>query len=151
MRTRVAIVCGGRNLQAPDGAFVRSAAMLAVTLRRVLELTATTCVRHGDAPGADQIANRVARALGLDVDPVPADWSIGRGGGPRRNAAMLRREPIPELVIALPGEDGTADMMAKAADAGLPRIVIDYDGPRLVIAEADLGSWAWARQVVNGP
>ena len=49
---------------------------------------------HGAARGADTIAADVARSLGWEVIPYPADWRrFGRAAGPRRNAEMLRTGP----------------------------------------------------------
>lgn len=78
--------------------------------------------------GADMIAHEEARALGLAVDPRPADWKAhGKAAGPIRNAAMLAAEPRPFLVIAfhdnLFASKGTRDMVLKAESANTPWFV----------------------------
>lgn len=45
---------------------------------------------HGACPtGADEIARRYWTGLGLPEEAHPADWSLGRSGGPTRNVAMV--------------------------------------------------------------
>lgn len=84
-----------------------------------------TFVVHGDAKGADWIANEVAKSLGLDVARFPANWN-GRGktAGPYRNRLMFDMCQ-PELVLAfpLPSSRGTWDMVKYAESKGCPVIV----------------------------
>lgn len=48
-----------------------------------------------------------------------ADWSkYGKAAGPMRNQKMLD-EYKPDLVVALPGGRGTADMVSRARVAGV--------------------------------
>ena len=57
------------------------------------ELPEGSTVVHGNARGADKIADRVAKELGLEVEVSPANWrEEGRSAGVRRNARMIRRE-----------------------------------------------------------
>lgn len=66
-------------------------------------------VVHGAGPGepgADKLADAVAREIGLEVIPVRALWRIeGRKAGPRRNARMLREHPDAAFVIGFPLAD----------------------------------------------
>lgn len=48
----------------------------------------------------------------------PADWTNGRGGGPRRNAEMLASGL--DGGIEFPGGRGTADMRSRLVAAGVP-------------------------------
>ena len=51
---------------------------------------------------------------------VPARWlQEGRGAGPKRNGRMAALEGVGG-VLALPGGDGTADMIRQAEAAGIP-------------------------------
>lgn len=80
---------------------------------------------HGDCRGVDREAAAVARAIGIDPDPHPAKWKeIGkRSAGPIRNQEMIN---IADLLIAFPGEEGTADCIAKAQKKGIP-IIYRYE------------------------
>jgi peptidoglycan/xylan/chitin deacetylase (PgdA/CDA1 family) len=97
--------------------------------RMVLEeLPPGTTVIHGDngndecTLGADRIAGQIAKELGLDVIPEPADWSRGKRGGPERNQRMIDKYE-PHFVIALHDKiwagKGTSDMLQRADAAGL--------------------------------
>lgn len=77
------------------------------------------CVIHGAAPGADGLAARWAKEVGIPVKAYPAAWNIhGPAAGPIRNQQMLD-EGKPDLVIAFPGGRGTADMVRRAKAAGV--------------------------------
>lgn len=82
-----------------------------------------TLLRHGDARGADRLADQWAYLRGVPRDPMPAEWERYRDrkpnpAGPIRNAAMLARSPV-DLVIAFEGGSGTADMVRQALAAGV--------------------------------
>jgi YspA, cpYpsA-related SLOG family len=86
--------------------------------------------------------NEPDRPFAVQNDPCPADWSgpcqatcppnhrrpAGHGGsycpaaGVYRNAAMLDGPigHLPNLCLAFPGGNGTADMVRRAARAGVP-------------------------------
>jgi len=81
---------------------------------------------HGDCPtGADAIAKAGAEWM-LDTvqEAHPADWSQGRGAGPRRNQEMV--DLGADLCLAFPlGESpGTKDCMRRALAAGIPLHVV---------------------------
>ena len=103
------LVCGGRHYS--DSRH----------LGRVLGALATrpTLIIHGDATGADELAQRWARRQRIPDRPFPADWGAhGRAAGPIRNQQMLD-EGQPHLVVAFPGGAGTADMVRRAEAAGV--------------------------------
>lgn len=82
---------------------------------------------HGDCRGADRLADRVARLLGLTVRPFPADWEkYGKAAGPIRNREML--DTNPDLVIAfhprLARSRGTYDTVMEANRRGIPVEII---------------------------
>jgi hypothetical protein len=82
-------------------------------------------VMHGDARGADTLAGRWCRARKLQEVKVPANWAgHGLSAGLRRNTFMLELLR-PDVVVAFPGGRGTANMMKKAADAGI--LVLDAE------------------------
>lgn len=96
-------------------------------------------IRHGACRGADLIADREAKRLGLMVDPWPADWKVvkgitedsdirwrnGRpydaGAGRRRNIAMLDADPRPNAVLAFQknGSSGTQHTIDEARKRGI--------------------------------
>lgn len=83
---------------------------------------------HGDAKGADTIADIWARVRGHDFKGYPADWHMFKSNaGKVRNAQMLEEEDV-DLVIAFPGGWGTMDMLTKARVADIPTIEVSKDG-----------------------
>jgi hypothetical protein len=106
------LVCGGRDY-ANNGKVVDTLCEIHGKERRILAIV------QGGATGADKLASDWARLAEVIDIRVPAQWSThGRGAGPKRNAFMLRQYK-PDMVVAFPGGDGTADMIAKAVGDGL--------------------------------
>lgn len=97
---------------------------------RLAALPPGSTVVVGDARGADRIAARVARSLGLDVVVYPADWSKhGRRAGILRNLAMLD-EPLDRvLAFYIADSPGTAHAIAEARRRGLPLAVVTTTHP----------------------
>ena len=94
----------------------------AVIERRMKALPPWTVIIEGEARGVDKAARLIAKHLGLEVVPFPADWDkYGKAAGPIRNQQMLD-EGKPDLVLAypMPGSVGTQDMIARAKKAGIP-------------------------------
>jgi hypothetical protein len=108
------LVCGGRDFHdfwAVDN-------ILSVYKPRL------TWIIHGAAAGADALANEWAADNEIPTIRFPADWGRhGRSAGPIRNQQMID-EGKPDLVIALPGRRGTADMKARARKAGIAVIEV---------------------------
>lgn len=92
---------------------------------------------HGLCPkGADEIADRQARLLGLGVERYPADWQRYHRLGKKNPAGVIRNQEMldsnPELVIAFwDGQSpGTKHCIQEARKRGIPvEIVLD---PRFV-------------------
>lgn len=104
------LVCGGRDYI--------DTRRLNATLRG-LDPPPTTII-HGDYSGADELAGKWARRNLITERPFPPDWTKhGRAAGPIRNQQMLD-EGKPHLVVAFPGNTGTADMIRRAEAAGIP-------------------------------
>ena len=80
-----------------------------------------TLIIHGKCPtGADKLADKAARALGLKVRRFPADWvKYGRSAGPIRNTEMIDERPDKVLAFHedLPNSKGTKDTVEKARKA----------------------------------
>lgn len=108
------LVCGGRDYTQRDCVFrVLDALALVESVEEVI---------HGAARGADSLAGKWAQARGVKETPVPANWypqpgKLDRGAGFKRNRAMLKLRP--DLVVAFPGGNGTADMVQTSRDAGI--------------------------------
>jgi hypothetical protein len=104
------LVCGGRNYN--DKAKVFEILNFVHARQPILTIV------EGGASGADHLASQWAIANGVPDESHPAEWNrLGAAAGPIRNASMLATGI--NLVIALPGGRGTADMVAKAAAAGV--------------------------------
>ncbi len=81
---------------------------------------------HGDARGADRLAERTAQPY-VVVERYPADWEkYGKAAGSIRNKQMLD-EGKPDLVIAFlaPNSKGTRNMIEQATKAGVEVKVIN--------------------------
>lgn len=110
------LVCGSRSWR-DDGPIKERLARLPRGVRII----------HGGARGADLIAARAARALGIPEQGFPADWrSLGRRAGIVRNLALLDQRP--DLVVAFWDgcSTGTQHVIETAVDRG---IVVDVIPP----------------------
>jgi hypothetical protein len=111
------LVTGGRDYQDRDHVFD--------VLDRIHAKRRITFVIHGACgwdrdkhngegrmTGADRWADEWARERGISFHRVAARWSmLGNKAGPIRNSEMIAMGP--ELVVAFPGDVGTADCIAK--------------------------------------
>lgn len=117
------LICGSRGWKdpAPINALIAGLDVLAEGAGERL------LIIHGDAPGADRLAGKIARRWGAEVAEEPADWNkYGKAAGPIRNQKMLD-DYQPELAYAFRSDgksNGTDDMVAKARDAKIPTYVI---------------------------
>jgi hypothetical protein len=118
------LVTGGRGYPDSQAVFLRLASCRQEAERNGLKLT----VIHGDCPtGADHWADLWCRREGVDPRRYPAPWKLqGRSAGPRRNQRMLDAEQ-PDLVLAFPGNRGTADLVRRACAAGMLIAPFDSD------------------------
>lgn len=110
------LVCGGRDFT--DQTFVNQ------TLDAIHQATPITKVIHGQCRGADMCANFWAWRKRIPVRGCPAAWvTVGQridfDAGCKRNQLMLE-EHSPDLVVAFPGDGGTADMVQRATARGIP-------------------------------
>ncbi len=106
------IVCGGRDYDDYN--------KICSTLWTLEGERGRLFIRHGGANGADSLADRWCYQTGHTCQPVFADWRrYGQAAGPMRNQAMLDMKPPVKLVVAFPGSNGTADMVARAKKAGI--------------------------------
>ena len=125
------LVCGGREYSD----YGRVCAVLD-------EINAATPIRaiiHGNARGADLLAHSWALGRKVGGWACPANWSRdGKRAGPLRNQRMLGHSP--DLVVAFPGGKGTADMVKRAALAGVTVKIIDAVGTAQVGTEPSSAS-----------
>jgi hypothetical protein len=81
-------------------------------------LPAGLTIIHGDARGADRLADDWAVINWVPVEAFPAEWQKnGRKAGPIRNHIMLKSGV--DVVIAAPGGRGTEHMKNIARAAGV--------------------------------
>lgn len=75
---------------------------------------------HGNCSGADRMAAGWAAMCKVPAVPYDADWNrYGKPAGPIRNRRMLTAE-APDLLVAFPGNRGTADCIASALALSVP-------------------------------
>lgn len=104
------LVCGGRDYWDREYVYMK--------LDEFHARTPITRIIHGNAPGADSLADAWATARGVDRIIYPASWKRGKVAGFERNARMLSHGK-PDIVFAFPGGSGTANMCGLALEAGV--------------------------------
>lgn len=105
------LVTGGRGYG--------NTAFIEASLQQVREHLGDFVLVHGDANGADALADAWAQREMLPRCIYPAQWHVyGNSAGPRRNRQMLEMEPV-HLVVAFKGGRGTAHMVDAANKAGI--------------------------------
>lgn len=105
------LICGGRDFINKKGF---EGAMRFITNR----FGKPSSVLNGGARGADKIAKEWSDKKKYNTITEDADWDkYGKSAGPIRNRVMLGYNP--DLVIAFPGGNGTADMVDISKKAGL--------------------------------
>lgn len=118
------LVCGGRDYRD------------AKTVFEALDYLQPSVVIHGDARGADTLADVWACLNDVEVQRFAADWNKhGRKAGPIRNQEMADCSQA-DLCLAFPGNWGTEDMVKKARAAGIdvmrwPEDIKRFSEPRL--------------------
>lgn len=108
----VILVTGGRSFSDYNS--------ICVTLNHVTEGIPKDriIIVHGNADGADRLADRWCLDNGIHVARCPALWkTYPVSAGPKRNKAMLFLRP--NKVVAFPGGRGTAHMVKLAMEAGI--------------------------------
>jgi hypothetical protein len=100
------LVCGGRHYADRE--------KVAARLSNLHASVGVAAVIEGGAAGADRHGREWAERNGVPVETYAADWNrYGRAAGPIRNGQMLLHGK-PDVVLAFPGGDGTADMVRRA-------------------------------------
>lgn len=107
------LVCGGREFKSLSPLF------------EALDRLRPHHIIHGDAPGADRLAECWAKNREVPYTGYPAQWKLhGKAAGPLRNKRMLE-EGNPDRVLATPGGDGTANMIKQAKAKGLTVLLLE--------------------------
>lgn len=110
------LVCGGREYDDKE----RVGRVLDAVLAGAQSAGKDLVIIHGNARGADLLADQYAREKSLRVIPFPADWDThGKRAGFIRNKQMLD-EGNPHAVIAFPGGIGTRMMVGLAKRYNIP-------------------------------
>lgn len=130
------LVCGGRDYgEIPKGCPPDQVARYRIVASRAIFILGETldhlhAERHftvlvnGAAKGADRHAVRWALPRGLTINSFMPDWrKLDKAAGPIRNQQMIDIGK-PDLVVAFPGGDGTADMVRRAKAANVEVIEI---------------------------
>lgn len=118
-RNLTVLVCGGRDYQDRAAVMRELDALSEATDEYPLGSVMLTVVTGGCPTGADDFAADWAVVNWCPLHEFKADWNrYGRAAGPIRNRQMLR-ERRPDLVLAFPGNTGTADMIKAADEAGV--------------------------------
>jgi hypothetical protein len=88
---------------------------------------ATFTVVHGASKGADELAHKAARELGMRVEPFRADWKThGNAAGGIRNQDMLNSGASKVLAFVDKPIDhirGAADLVGRARNSGIPAVI----------------------------
>lgn len=112
------LVCGGRDYDNES------------RVKNVLDLIhenrgPITHVIHGNAAGADTLADQWAWKKGIQVVACDANWGVfKKGAGHERNTRMLDLYPV--LVVAFPGGAGTGDCVSQAQRRGIEVQLVDH-------------------------
>lgn len=111
------LVCGGRDYH--DWAAVNG------VLDGLHRKHTITALIHGNAKGADALADDWAAGKVETLTFTPLWEEHGKAAGPMRNQKMLD-EGKPDMVVAFPGGRGTADMVSRAEKAGVTIVKISH-------------------------
>lgn len=117
------LITGGRTFQNADA--IRRGLIHAIGQYRLAQ--ADTIFIHGGAAGVDSMAGDILTQLGFHTAKVRPLWiTHPRTAALKRNTAMLMLQP--EVCVAFPGGNGTADMIRQATHARISVLRIDENG-----------------------
>lgn len=103
------LVCGGRHYTDRDRVYRVLKTLTERSTQPVVIVHGDCPPRADGTPGADALADEVAKELGLETEPHPARWDLhGKAAGPIRNREMA--ESGLALGIVFPGGNGTRNM-----------------------------------------
>ena len=114
------IICGSRDWTNEE-----------IIEKYIQGLPPNSVVIHGDAPGADKIAGRIAGERGHTVIEFEANWDLyGDKAGPIRNQEMLDFgvDKVTAFHEDLANSTGTKDMITRARKAWIPVQIFNEKG-----------------------
>ena len=115
-------VCGGRTF----GRVQEERDFVHGWIEKVLEGHDDNVIIQGGAPGADEWAVDWAIINNVKYVTFYADWKkYKRAAGPIRNQQIID-EGVPDLLLAFPGNKGTADMIRRARAANIPVTIVTF-------------------------
>ena len=107
------LCCGGRKYRNTDRVF------RALDKLRKLNPSKRLLIIEGGATGADDLCAIYSNVNKLPHLRMPAEWEkLGKRAGQVRNKQMLDVVEV-DCVVAFPGGDGTANMVAEARKRGI--------------------------------
>lgn len=120
-RVLTVLVCGGRDINHHEAFnMLESGCLVGISDRLNINAPKIGTIIHGGARGADTAAGHWGRGEGAKVICCPANWDKHKkAAGPIRNQMMLDVYQ-PDVVVAIPGGKGTADMKRRAHAALVP-------------------------------
>lgn len=128
----IIVVTGSRNWKDYDT--LRSYIDLLSKKERILH--SPHFIVHGDAKGADQLANKYAIQHSIPIKAFPADWTLGNKAGPIRNQQMIDwaikralqfESEVICIAFPLPKSKGTWDCIRRCVKEGVKTYVIGAD------------------------
>ena len=106
------LICGGRHFSDYD--------FLVTCMNELNQRFNITAIISGRCRGADLLGERWAINNEIPIIPFPANWKkYGVSAGQIRNQQMID-EGKPDLCIAFPGNNGTADMIRRCRYNKIP-------------------------------
>jgi hypothetical protein len=127
----ITIVAGGRDFTDGEMAMraLDQADVMLGGICGVIEGGQRSRVKGKTVGGGDWWGLQWAIARGVPYETMPADWARwGRAmAGRMRNQAMITRWR-PGALVALPGNEGTADMIERAQRARMEVLTVDHTG-----------------------
>lgn len=77
-------------------------------------------IRNGREQSADMLADAAAKALGLEVEPHPANWKLGKRAGPIRTNQMFDSGIDRVEAFQRGNSPGTRHAVSEARRRGIP-------------------------------
>lgn len=116
----ILLICGDREWN--------NIAPIQDRLELLIELGIKPVVIHGNCRGADKLADKAAKRLGLPVFACDANWEVyDKAAGPIRNGWMADMKPdlVWAFYVNIAQSKGTKNMVNQAKARQIPTVVFD--------------------------